>query len=112
MRAAVRGAPQHKEPPLPPPRVSRNANTAHKNRLAMRKLAARARLPDAAVRLARAVAVDSQNIDRTFCQDIQARGVSEGAYVEIVALVSRLSNLDVFTRGLGIPAPKTTGARR
>ncbi len=70
------------------------------------ELAARAKLPDAAVRLARAVAVDSQNIDRKFCQDIQAQGVSEGAYVEIVALVSRLSNLDVFTRGLGIPVRK------
>ena len=70
------------------------------------ELAARAKLPDAAVRLARAVAVDSQNIDRKFCRDIQAQGVSEGAYVEIVALVSRLSNLDVFARGLGIPVRK------
>ena len=69
-------------------------------------LAARAKLPDAAVRLAHAVAVDSQNIDRKFCQDIQAQGVSEGAYVEIVALVSRLSNIDVFARGLGIPPRK------
>ena len=70
------------------------------------KLTAQAKLPDAAVRLARAVAVDSQNIDRQFCQDIQAQGVSEGAYVEIVALVSRLSNIDVFARGLGIPPRK------
>ena len=70
------------------------------------KLAAQAKLPDAAVRLARAVAVDSQNIDRKFCRDMQAQGVSEGAYVEIVALVSRLSNIDVFARGLGIP-PRT-----
>ena len=70
------------------------------------KLAAQAKLPDAAVRLARAVAVDSHNIDRKFCRDIQAQGVSEGAYVEIVALVSRLSNMDVFARGLGLPPRK------
>ncbi len=70
------------------------------------KLAAQAKLPDAAVRLARAVAVDSQNIHRKFYQDIQAQGVSEGAYVEIVALVSRLSNIAVFARGLGIPPRK------
>ncbi len=70
------------------------------------KLTTQARLPEAAVRLARAVAVDSQNIDRKFCQDTQAQGVSEGAYVEIVALVSRLSNIDVFARGLGIPPRK------
>ena len=70
------------------------------------KLAAQAKLPDAAVRLARAVAVDSENINRKFCQDIQAQGVTEGAYVEIVALVSRLSNLDVFARGLGLPPRK------
>ncbi len=70
------------------------------------KLAAQATFPDAAIRLARAVAVDSEHIDRKFCQDIQAQGVSEGAYVEIVALVARLSNLDVFARGLGIPPRK------
>ena len=70
------------------------------------ELTAQAKLPDAAFQLARAVAVDSHNIDRKFCQDIQAQGVSEGAYVEIVALVSRLSNMDVFARGLGIPPRK------
>ena len=69
------------------------------------KLAA-ATLPDAAVQLARAVAVDSHHIDRRFCRDIQAQGVSEGAYVEIVTLVSRLSNMDVFARGLGLPPRK------
>ena len=31
MRVAVRGAPQHREPLLPPLRVSRNANRAYKN---------------------------------------------------------------------------------
>lgn len=69
-------------------------------------VAAQAGLPDAAMRLARAVAVDSNKIDREFCRDIQAQGVTEGAYVEIVALVSRLSNLDFFARGIGLPPQK------
>jgi hypothetical protein len=43
-------------------------------------------------------------VDREFCKQVQADGVTEGAYVEIVALASRIVNLDVFARGLGVPS--------
>lgn len=60
-------------------------------------------LPAAVARLVREVALGGIGIDREFCAAVQAEGVTEGAYVEIVALVSRLVNLDVFARGIGVP---------
>ena len=63
-----------------------------------------AELPDAARQLARDVALGGINIDRAYCAATQAAGVTEGAYVEIVGLVARLAHLDVFARGIGIPA--------
>jgi guanyl-specific ribonuclease Sa len=63
-------------------------------------------LPAPVQRLIREVALGGISVDRTFCQQVQSEGVTEGAYVEIVSLVSRLSNLDVFARGLGVsPRP-------
>ena len=69
-------------------------------------LAALCDLPDAAVRVARAVALGGIEIDRAFCTQAQADGVTEGAYVEIVGLVARLAHLDVFARGIGVPSRK------
>lgn len=63
-----------------------------------------AELPAAARQLARDVALGGVNIDRAYCTDAQAAGVTEGAYVEIVGLVARLAHLDVFARGIGVPA--------
>ena len=68
-----------------------------------------AQVPGAALRLAREVALGGIRIDRAYCHAVQAEGVSEGAYVEIVGVVSRLVNLDVFARGLGLP-PRSIGA--
>jgi hypothetical protein len=67
-----------------------------------------AKLPDAALQLARDVALDGTTIDREYCRQVQAEGVTEGAYVEIVGVVSRLVNLDVFARGIGL-APRPLG---
>lgn len=61
-------------------------------------------LPAAARQLARDVALGGTTIDRDYCAAIQAAGVTEGAYVEIVGLVARLAHLDVFARGIGVPA--------
>lgn len=61
-------------------------------------------LPAAVRRLAVAVALGGQEIDLEFCRQAQSEGVTEGAYVEIVAVVSRLVNLDVFARGIGVPS--------
>lgn len=63
-------------------------------------------LPEPARRVARAVALGGINIDRDFCQQAQADGVTEGAYVEIVGLAARLAHLDVFARGIGVPVRK------
>jgi hypothetical protein len=63
-------------------------------------------LPDPVQRLVREVALGGIAVDRKFCQQVQAEGVTEGAYVEIVALVSRIVNLDIFARGVGVlPRP-------
>jgi hypothetical protein len=67
-------------------------------------LAETAQLPEAARRLARAVAHGGIEIDRAFCEQTQADGVTEGAYVEIVGIVARVAHLDVFARGVGIPS--------
>ena len=61
-------------------------------------------LPAAARQLARDVALGGTTIDRGYCAAVQATGVTEGAYVEIVGLVARLAHLDVFARGIGVPA--------
>jgi len=68
------------------------------------ELASIGNLPDAALRVAGAVARGGIEIDRAFCMQAQADGVTEGAYVEIVGLVARLSHLDVFARGIGVPS--------
>jgi hypothetical protein len=61
-------------------------------------------LPEPARRVARSVALGGIDIDREFCEQAQADGLTEGAYVEIVGLVARLAHLDVFARGIGIPS--------
>ena len=63
-------------------------------------------LPEPARRVARAVALGGIEIDRKFCEQAQADGVTEGAYVEIVGLAARLAHLDVFARGIGVPSRK------
>ncbi|MFT4585007.1 MAG: hypothetical protein ACI915_001617 [Gammaproteobacteria bacterium] len=68
------------------------------------KLADAAELPEAARRVARAVALGGIDVDKNFCEQAQADGVTEGAYVEIVGLVARLAHLDVFARGIGLPS--------
>ena len=64
-------------------------------------------LPEAARRVARAVALGGIEIDRKFCEQAQTDGVTEGAYVEIVGLVARLAHLDVFAP----PSSHRTGRR-
>jgi hypothetical protein len=61
-------------------------------------------LPEPARRLARAVALGGIEIDRKFCEQAQADGLTDGAYVEVVGVVARLAHLDVFARGIGVPA--------
>jgi len=60
-------------------------------------------LPEAAIRVAREVAARPQPLTRAFFEQAQAEGLSDAEYVEVVALVSRVVDYDVFARGLGIP---------
>lgn len=66
-------------------------------------------LPAAARRVAQEVAAGGVGIDRAFCAQAQADGLSEEAYVETVGIVARLAHLDVFARGVGLgPLPLAT----
>ena len=62
-------------------------------------------LPGPVQRLVRETALGGVDIDRAFYEQVLSEGVTEGAYVEIVALVSRIVNLDIFARGVGV-APR------
>ena len=61
-------------------------------------------VPEAARRVARAAALGGIEIDRKFCEQAQADGLSDGAYVEVIGLAARLAHLDVFARGIGVPS--------
>ena len=50
------------------------------------------------------------DIDREFCAQAQSDGLAEGAYVEIVSVASRLTNLDVFARGIGVSGSQAARA--
>ena len=60
-------------------------------------------LPPPVMRLVREIALGGVNADREFFEQIQTNCITEGTYVEIVSFVSRIVDLDVFARGLGIP---------
>lgn len=61
-------------------------------------------LAEAAVRVARQVAVQPQTLSRAFVQQALDDGLTDAEYVEIVAIVARIVDYDIFARGLGIPA--------
>lgn len=49
------------------------------------------------------VATAPQSIDLGFFKESLASGIREEEYVEAIGIVSRVVNLDIFARGLGIP---------
>lgn len=59
--------------------------------------------PDVVRRVARQVAVSTNDLDRSFMEDALAEGLSDAQYVEIVGVVSRTVAIDVFARGIGVP---------
>ena len=63
-------------------------------------------IPDAARRVARAVALGGISINREFCQQAMRDGLTDGAYVEVVGVAARTAHLDVFARGIGVPSRK------
>lgn len=61
-------------------------------------------LPQAVRRVAREVAVSTNELDRDFCTQALADGLSDTEYCETVGIVSRLANVDIFARGIGVPS--------
>jgi alkylhydroperoxidase family enzyme len=60
-------------------------------------------LPEPLVELAHRVRGDPQRLSRAWMQRTLERGVSEGAYVEAVGIVTFTAGIDYFCRALGIP---------
>lgn len=66
-------------------------------------------LPEPARKLARQLAVRPQDFDHAFYQQSLDDGLTDASYTEIVGLVSRSVNFDVFSRGIGlymVPLPE------
>lgn len=61
-------------------------------------------LTESARELTRTLALGGIDIDRAFVERITSNGVSEEQYVEITGVVARAAHLDVFARGIGVPA--------
>jgi len=60
------------------------------------------------------VAIAPKSIDLDFFRKSLASGISDEEYVETIGIVSRVVNLDIFSRGLGIPMrtlPKPNGGK-
>ncbi len=66
-------------------------------------LPADAGLPAVAGRIARRIAVSVTDLDRSILEEALAGGLTDAEYVEIVGVVSRAVNVDVFARGIGVP---------
>ncbi|MGE0684787.1 MAG: alkylhydroperoxidase-related (seleno)protein [Candidatus Binatia bacterium] len=54
-------------------------------------------------RVARQVAVFTNDLERSFFEQALAEGLSDAEYVEVVGVVSRAVNVDIFARGIGVP---------
>ncbi|MBM4228117.1 MAG: hypothetical protein FJ164_10265 [Gammaproteobacteria bacterium] len=60
-------------------------------------------LSPVARRVARRVAISVDTLTRDFMEEALADGLSVDEYVEVVGVVSRAVNVDLFARGLGLP---------
>ena len=60
-------------------------------------------LPDNVRQIIERITLNPGGIDYEFYQQALSGGLSDTEYVEIVGVVARITNLDIFARGLGIP---------
>jgi len=70
---------------------------------------AEAELPPVARRVIHKLAVAPKDVDEDFYNQALEDGLSDAEYVEIVGIVARMTNFDVFARGIGVslrPLPK------
>src|SRR5262245_43319546 len=61
-------------------------------------------LPEAAVEVIHRLRTDPGRLSRAWYEQIRTAGLSEGHYVELVALVAMTAGVDTFARALGIAA--------
>ena len=59
-------------------------------------------LPDVARRVVRQLAVSPADVDQASYEAALSGGLSDAEYVEIVGVVSRVTDMDVFARGIGV----------
>ncbi|MFY0612546.1 MAG: hypothetical protein JXQ99_13520 [Hyphomicrobiaceae bacterium] len=57
------------------------------------------------------LAVSPKDVDEAACDAARSEGLSDEEYVEIVGIVSRVVNLDIFARGIGSPLQPLPTAR-
>jgi len=63
-------------------------------------------LPQSTRQLIQTIATSVQGLNKDFCDQALADGLSDVEYVEIVGVVSRVVDLDVFARGIAVsPRP-------
>ncbi|NNE83849.1 MAG: hypothetical protein HKN28_07745 [Alphaproteobacteria bacterium] len=60
-------------------------------------------LPDIALRVVERLAVSPADFDLAFYEESLRGGLSDCEFVEIVGLVARATNIDIFARGIGVP---------
>ena len=68
-------------------------------------------LPEVTRNVVRRLAVSPKDVDESFYSEARDGGLSDAEYVEIVGLVARITDLDIFARGIGgspkpLPSPK------
>lgn len=68
-------------------------------------------LPEVVLRVVRQIAVAPKEIDRDFCLKALRDGLSDAEYVEIVGLVARMTDIDIFARGIGVALPPLPAAQ-
>ena len=61
------------------------------------------KLSDGVKRVARQVAVSTNHLEPQFLEQARADGLSDAEYVEVIGVVSRAVNVDIFARGIGVP---------
>lgn len=62
-----------------------------------------AAMPDFVREIIARLAVSPKDVDQDFFNAAIEKGLSDAEYVEIVGLVARITNLDIFARGIGVP---------
>jgi len=60
-------------------------------------------LPKAAVEAIHRIVTDHGRLSRSWFERIRAAGLDEGAYVELIGVVTTVVSIDSFCRGLGVP---------